>query len=143
MPLTAGHSIKAVAEAIMEAMDMEVKEAMVDTAILLQSLMESIFLIPVIHLRDKNGKFWVKDVLLSGSCMSGIRVLGVDKDPLDMAAVAMVLMNVMLLLSKLMMPFIWWKLNLLTTRLTEVDIMDVDLGKGHMAGVGADSLGHW
>ena len=46
MPLTAGHSIKVVAEAI----DAEVEEAMVDAVILLQTLMGSIFLIPVIHL---------------------------------------------------------------------------------------------
>ena len=75
--------------------------------------------------------------------MSRIRVPGMDEDPLDVAAVAAVITNIMLLLSKLMMPFIQWKLNLLTTQLTEVDIMEADLGEGHMAGVGADSLGHW
>ena len=85
----------------------------------------------------------MKDLLLSGSCVSRIRVPGMDKDPPDVAAVATVIMNIMLLLLKLMMPFIWWKLNLLTTQLTEVDVMDADLGKGHMVGVGADSLGHW
>ena len=50
MPLTAGHSIKVMAEAIMEAMDVEVEEAVVDMVILLQPLMGLIFLIPVIHL---------------------------------------------------------------------------------------------
>ena len=50
MLLTAGHSIKAVAEAVTEAMDAEVKEAVVDAVILLQPLMESISLTPVIHL---------------------------------------------------------------------------------------------
>ena len=82
-------------------------------------------------------------MLLSGNYVSGITVPGMDKDPPDVAAVAVVITNVMLLLLKLTMPIIWQKLNLLTTGLTEVDVMDMDLGEGHMVTVGADSLGHW